>query len=94
MKRTTQMKNAGVPNRRAKCKFKGFRDKQPTYAATPIHMGPGQVKGATAAFALGGSEEAIRFLGARAKFAQLAPLIKERMKIWIRAARHIKEVTG
>lgn len=74
--------------------FKGFREKQPKYNAAPLHMGKKKVSGAAAAYAVGGVNEAIRFLGSRAKFAQMAPEIQQRVKFWMRAAQHVKEVTG
>lgn len=84
MKRTVQMKNAGVANPEKPSKFKGFR--KPWREGEVVnHQKP--LKAATAAFLVEGSEGAIRILGSRSKFAALSPEIQARAKLWMRAAR-------
>jgi hypothetical protein len=84
MKRTAQMKKAGVADPNKPSKFKGFR--KPWREGEPPAV-QGHLNQATAAFAARGSQGAIDVLGSKAKFHALAPAIKARLLLWMRRAK-------
>lgn len=89
MKRTVQMKKAGVPNP---------RDGRPT--TTPRRdWRKGEVvnhfnslSAASAVFATQGAEACAQFLGSKSKFQVLSPKIQARIKFWERTARRMEEM--
>jgi hypothetical protein len=89
MKRTVQMKKAGVPDRRS--------------GATPTTPRRDWRKGevvnhfnslsvASAVFATHGAEACAQFLGSKSKFQELSPRIQARISFWQRAARRMEEM--
>lgn len=91
MKRTVQLKKAGVPDpRQGRAPTTPRRDwrrgEVVNHFDKPLNV-------AAAAFLREGSEGAIRVLGSKSKFVELSPRIKARINAWMRAAKRMEELT-
>jgi len=89
MKRTVQIKKAGVPDRRnGASPGKPRRDWRKGELVNHFNS----LSAASVVFGMQGAEACAQFLGSKSKFQELSPLIKARLSFWQRTARRMEEL--